>query len=49
MSNPPYYSNPSYYSGLESIDQFFENSFCPIEEFNRIGNALNSENGEKVL
>ena len=44
MSNPLYYSNPSYYSGLESIDQFFENSFCPIEEFSRIGNASNSEN-----
>ena len=44
MSNLLYYSNPSYYSGLESIDQFFENSFCPIEEFSRIGNASNSEN-----
>ena len=26
------------------IDQFFESSFCPIEETNKIGNDLNSEN-----
>ena len=30
--------------GWVYIDQFFENSFCPIEEANRIGNDLNSEN-----
>ena len=30
--------------GWIDIGQFFENSFCPIEEANRIGNNLNSEN-----
>ena len=39
-----YQSNSSPWKGvLVYIDQFFENSVCPIEEVNRIGNDLNSE------
>ena len=30
--------------GQVYADQFFENRFCPVEEPNRIGNDLNSEN-----
>ena len=30
--------------GWVYIDHFFENSFCPIEEANGIGNDLNSQN-----
>ena len=39
-----YQSNSSTWKGVVVyIDQFFENSVCPIEEVNRIGNDLNSE------
>ena len=39
-----YQSNSSPWKGvLVYIDQFFENSVCPIEEVNRIENDLNSE------